>query len=141
MTDGKLFQRALHQCKPFSLNKAALLKKFYTTTNNSTCMPFLPLEAGCKCYSQNIHVLCCPQTEKTAWPKNSVAWLKQARRRLGQENVKQAEDWFANQQLCTCSRPVWYISLSSRHGRNVKFPKFTLYGGRNSKAQIFSFFF
>ena len=79
MTDGKLFQRALHQCKPFSLNKAVLSKKFYTTTNNSTCMPFLALEAG---YRQNIHVLYCPQIfeEKSAWPKNGVAWLKQARR-------------------------------------------------------------
>lgn len=91
LTDGNLFQRALHQCKSFSLNKAALSKKFYTTTNNYTCMPFLPLEAG---YRQNIHVLYCPQIseEKSAWPKNGVAWLKQARRRLGQENVKQAVD-------------------------------------------------
>ena len=91
LTDGNLFQRALHQCKSFSLNKAALSKKFYTTTNNYTCMPSLPLEAG---YRQNIHVLYCPQIseEKSAWPKNGVAWLKQARRRLGQENVKQAVD-------------------------------------------------
>ena len=50
-----------------------------------------PLEAG---HSQNIHVLYCPQIfeEKTSWPKNGVAWLKQARRRFGQENVKQAVD-------------------------------------------------
>ena len=91
LTDGKLFQRALHRCKSFSLNKAALSKKFYTTTNNSTCMTFLPLEAS---YRQNIHVLYCPQIfeEKSAWPKNGVAWLKQARRRLGQEHVKQAVD-------------------------------------------------
>ena len=91
LTDGKLLQRALHQCKPFSLNKAALSKKFYRTNNNWICMPFLPLEAG---YRQNIHVLYCPQIfeEKTSWPKNGVAWLKRARRRLGQKNVKQAVD-------------------------------------------------
>lgn len=134
LTDGKLFQRALHRCKSFSLNKAALSKKFYTTTNNSTCMPFLPLEAG---YRQNIHVLYCPQIseEKSAWPKNGVAWLKQARRRLGQENVKQAVDYFAKQQLCTCSTPFWSAFLYC-HGTGATW-NFTLYGGRKSKAKIF----
>lgn len=88
LTDGKLSQRALHQCKPFSLNKAALSKKFYTSTNNSTCMPFLPLEAG---YRQNIHVLYCPQIfeekNRMAQKWRGMAWASTKAARPGKRQT------------------------------------------------------
>ena len=66
--------------------------------------------------------------------------FKIPRRRRQQKRRKRKKFRLAKQQLGTCIMLFCRVSLPSLHVYDVKLRNFTLYGGREHNATIFSFF-